>query len=193
MIPEIYPFIFLLAAYLIGSFPTALLVSHSIDHSDIRGLGDGSMGARNTQHVFGWRAGFIVALIDFCKGAGVISLARLFELNLTWQILSGVAVVLGHDFPLFADFKGGQGMAASLGTMSMLFWEETLIGFLLFALVYLMSRNFDLSASLGLGLMVLLLVKNLKPHSLIAYSVLLLVCIPIKKFWDSRHRLPRGA
>lgn len=193
MFQAVYSLIFLLLAYLIGSFPTALLVSRVIAHLDIRHLGDGNMGARNTQHVFGWRAGVLVGFVDFTKGALVVYLARSFGFNLVWQMLSGVAVVAGHDFPIFAEFHGGQGMAATVGTMSILFWQEALIGLIIFTLVYLLTRNFDLSASTGFGLMVFLLVKNSRSLNLVAYSVLLLVVIPLKKFWDSNHRFSGGA
>jgi len=179
----------LLIAYLIGSIPTALIVSRQIARVDIRLLGDGNIGARNTQHVLGWRAGFIVAWVDFSKGVGIILLARIMQMNLTWQLLAGGVTVLGHDFPVFADFKGGQGMATSLGTMSMLFLEETLIGLICFGLIYLISRQFDLSAAGGLALVVFLLVRNLKSFSLLTYILALLLTIPIKKFWDAKHRL----
>jgi acyl phosphate:glycerol-3-phosphate acyltransferase len=122
----------------------------------------------------------------------VIYLARSFGLNLTWQMLSGVAVVLGHDFPIFAEFRGGQGMAASVGTMSILFWQETLIALITFTLVYLLTHNFDLSAAAGLGLMVFYLVRNLRPTNLVIYSVVLLLTIPAKKIWDAHHRLSGG-
>ena len=179
----------LLIAYLIGSIPTALIVSRQIARVDIRLLGDGNIGARNTQHVLGWRAGFIVAWVDFSKGVGIILLARIMQMNLNWQLLAGGVTVLGHDLPVFADFKGGQGMATSLGTMSMLFLEETLIGLICFGLIYLISRQFDLSAAGGLALVVFLLVRNLKSFSLLTYTLALLLTIPIKKFWDAKHRL----
>ena len=179
----------LIIAYLIGSIPTALIVSRQIARVDIRLLGDGNMGARNTQHVLGWRAGFIVAWVDFSKGVGIILLARIMQMNLTWQLLAGGVTVFGHDFPVFADFKGGQGMATSLGTMSMLFLEETLIGLICFGLIYLITRQFDLSAAGGLALVVFLLVRNLKSFSLLTYTLALLLTIPIKKFWDAKHRL----
>ncbi len=179
----------LIIAYLIGSIPTALIVSRQIARVDIRLLGDGNMGARNTQHVLGWRAGFIVAWGDFSKGVGIILLARIMQMNLTWQLLAGGVTVLGHDFPIFADFKGGQGMTTSLGTMSMLFLEETLIGLICFGLIYLITRQFELSAAGGLALVVFLLVRNLKPFSLLTYTLALLLTIPIKKFWDAKHRL----
>jgi glycerol-3-phosphate acyltransferase PlsY len=116
-------------------------------------------------------------------------LARTLQMNLTWQLIAGGVTVLGHDFPVFANFKGGQGMATSLGTMSMLFLHETLIGFICFGIIYLITRHFDLSAACGLALLVYLLVKNLKSLCLLTYTFVLLLTIPIKKTWDANHRL----
>ena len=62
-------FIAIIAAYLLGSIPTALLISKRIKSVDIRGVGDGNMGARNTLHEIGPKFGLMVAIIDFSKGA----------------------------------------------------------------------------------------------------------------------------
>ena len=99
----------LMVAYLIGSIPTALIVSRIIVRVDLRFLGDGNMGARNTQHVFGWQAGIIVAWVDFLKGLGIILLARILKMDLTWQLIAGSLTVLGHDFPVFADLREVRG------------------------------------------------------------------------------------
>ena len=181
-------FLLLLMAYLLGSIPTALLFSKWIAESDIRRLGDGNMGARNTQHVFGWRPGFWVALVDLLKGMGAVALARWLKMDLTWQMLAGAFTVIGHDFPIFAHFRGGQGMAASAGTMLLLFYEETLLGLFVFGLVYLLTRHFDLSASFGFGAVVYQLVRSFKSFSLVFYALVLLLSIPLKKYWDSHHR-----
>jgi len=178
-----------LVGYLLGSLPTALLVSRKLAGKDIRELGDGNMGARNTTHVLGWKAGILVAAVDFSKGAIIILLSRKLDLPIFWQLLAGVFSVLGHDYPVFAQFKGGQGMATSLGTMSVLFTEETLIGLLLFGLLYLITRHFDLSAGVGLGSLVFCLWKFRQPLTFIVYSIVLFLTIPIKKYWDFKHRV----
>lgn len=177
----------LLISYLIGSIPTALLVSRRMIGRDIRELGDGNMGARNTTHVLGWKAGICVAIGDFGKGALVILLCEKASLPLLWKLAAGVCVVLGHDFSLFAQFHGGQGMATSLGTMSILFTRATLIGLILFGLVYLFSRNFDLSAGIGLALLVVVLWSSQASVVLIGYAIVLFLTIPVKKLWHLRH------
>ncbi len=177
----------MLTAYMIGSFPSALIVSLHLVGKDIRELGDGNMGARNTTHVLGWKAGILVAGLDFFKGALVILLSKKAGLPLSLEFLAGILVVLGHDFPVFAHFRGGQGMAASLGTMSILTPRETLIGLILFGLVYLILRHFNVSAAIGLGTLVYLLWKHRQPFILIAYTVGLFLSIPLKKYWDWKH------
>jgi len=154
---------------------------------DIRQMGDGNMGARNVTHVLGWKAGILVAVIDFGKGALVILTTEMLGLPTVVQLAAGICAVLGHDFPVFAHFRGGQGMATSLGTMSVLFTEATMIGLLLFALVYLVSRHFDTSAGVGLSSLVFSLWKTQQPWILIGYAVCLFLMIPAKKIWDASH------
>jgi len=108
----------LVFAYLLGSMPTAVIVSKRFKGVDIRTIGDGNMGARNTFHSIGPKFGFMVAVIDFGKGALPVLLAYLLGLELGWQFLAGVLAILGHDFPVFANFKGGQGTASSPGCSS---------------------------------------------------------------------------
>ena len=146
----------LMAAYLFGSVPTALILSHMMGRGDLRLLGDGNMGARNATHVLGWGAGAVVAGVDFSKGALAVALARQLNSAVPLQLAAGVAAVLGHDFPIWAGFRGGQGMATSLGVLSMLMPEPTLWGLGAFAGVYLVTHIFDLSAGCGLGLLVFL-------------------------------------
>src|SRR3972149_7949371 len=149
------PLLILLSAYFLGSLPTALLVSRLFAHADIRELGDGNMGARNVTRTLGLGAGILVATVDFCKGALAVLLARSFDLSLAWQLTAGVSAVIGHDFPIWAGFRGGQGMATSLGVLAILLPVSTLVGLLAFGSLYLVTRGFDVSAAIGLGLIVL--------------------------------------
>jgi len=179
------------AAYLLGSLPTGVWVSRKLASWDIREMGDGNTGARNVTHMLGWRAGIFVALVDFTKGMLAVMIAKKAGVPLFWQLVAGTAAVLGHDFPVFAGFRGGQGMAASLGTMAVLFTHQTLAGLALFGLMYLMTRKFDLSAAVGLGSLVYLLWRSDNQGILIYYSVFLFLTIPVKKFLDYRFRLQK--
>jgi len=181
------PFV-LLAAYLLGSLPSGLLVSRRVAGVDIRTVGDGNMGARNVARPLGWRPAAVVAAADFGKGALAILAAQAAGLPPGWQVATGAAAVLGHDFPVFAQFRGGQGMATILGTAAVLMPAETALGLALFAGGYLLLRHFDASAALGLGSLVVVAWRHHRPGVLIGYIVLALLSIPAKKALDRRRR-----
>lgn len=112
----------IIVAYLIGSIPTALIVSRSFFNIDIREYGSGNMGATNTFRVLGAKYGTIVMVGDMLKGVLAVSLYNLLpfylgnELERTNLMLGlGLAAVLGHIYPIWADFKGGKGVATLFG------------------------------------------------------------------------------
>lgn len=180
-------FFILLSAYLLGSIPTALIVSRKVAHLDIRTLGDGNMGARNTFHVIGPRYGVFVAVVDFLKGALPVLAAARLGMSLDFQMLTGIAVIAGHDFPVFAGMQGGQGTAASLGTMAVLFPVPTAIGLALFGLMYIPFRNFNISLGIGAGTIALILL-TMHEYTFLLYAVCMLLTIPAKMLIDSPRR-----
>src|SRR6185503_2984962 len=108
-------------AYLIGSIPTAVWVSSKIYGIDIREHGSGNAGATNTFRILGSKAGSAVMLVDMLKGfiAVKLSLFSPFpwgsEAFVNLQIFLGLAAVLGHIFPIWAEFRGGKGIATLFG------------------------------------------------------------------------------
>src|ERR1700744_2005847 len=108
-------------AYLIGSIPTAVWVSKRLFGIDIREHGSGNAGATNTFRILGPKAGSMVMLIDMLKGFLAVKLACFS--SFTWtsepfvnlQIFLGLAAVIGHIFPIWADFRGGKGIATLFG------------------------------------------------------------------------------
>lgn len=109
-------------AYLIGSIPTSVWVSRYFFDIDIREYGSGNAGATNTYRVLGPKWGTTVMIVDMLKGMAAVKLALLLPqysdasskyLNL--QIVLGLAAVVGHVFPIWADFRGGKGVATLFG------------------------------------------------------------------------------
>ena len=179
----------LVGAYLMGSVPTGLWVSRVVAQRDIRLMGDGNMGARNVSRNLGVGAGVLVAVIDFCKGAFAVLLAQTAGLPLGWQMAAGTSAVLGHDFPVFAGFHGGQGFASTCGVFLALMPLETAIGLLAFAFVYALSHHSDLSSGSGMGLTFLLGILLGRPWPLLLYVVIMFLLIPAKTFLlDAPHR-----
>lgn len=109
-------------AYLIGSIPTALIISRQFFGVDIRDYGSGNMGATNTFRVLGAKFGTIVMLIDIGKGMLPVFLYYFmpYYTENEWDRTNlmvglGLAAVLGHVFPIFAQFRGGKGVATLFG------------------------------------------------------------------------------
>lgn len=180
--------VILLIAYLLGSIPSALIVSRLFAGVDIRTLGDGNMGARNVSRTLGWKRGAIVALIDVSKGLVPVLLARSCGLSLFWRIGAAFCAVLGHDFPIFAHFQGGQGLAATLGGLAVLAPVEMAWGMTVYGTLFLITRNSDLGAGVGVGLTVLLMCVFQEPIELIVSSVVLIVSVPAKMVLDRPRR-----
>lgn len=112
----------IIVAYLIGSVPTSVWVSKSFFNIDIRDYGSGNAGATNTYRVLGAKWGTFVMLMDMLKGVVAVKLALLLpeyanqETNFqNLQTGLGLAAVLGHIFPIWADFRGGKGVATLFG------------------------------------------------------------------------------
>lgn len=144
----------LILAYLIGSFQTSVWVCRTFKHINIREHGSGNPGATNVMRVCGLKLGFLVLFLDALKGAVSVLMVRYgFDCdNVAIQLLSGAACVLGHNYPYYMDFKGGKGVAATLGIALAINWKVFLIaGFpALFAL--LVTRIMS-TASLTFGIL----------------------------------------
>jgi glycerol-3-phosphate acyltransferase PlsY len=106
-----------LLGYIVGTLPTAYFFGRKIAGKDIRGLGDGNMGARNAYHEISHRIGIFVFFIDAAKGLLVILMDQLFDASQAVVLATGVAVVAGHNWPLFLHFRGGRGEATTIGVL----------------------------------------------------------------------------
>jgi glycerol-3-phosphate acyltransferase PlsY len=177
----------LIIAYLLGSIPTALIISRKIKNIDIRSVGDGNMGAHNTFHEIGPKYGVMVAAIDFSKGAISVFLAYILGLGLGWQILTGILAILGHDFPVFANFRGGQGTATSVGTMLVLFPLPAIICLSIYGLMFLILKNSNISFGIG-GASIALILALSHQWLLLVYAITVFISIPLKLFIDSPRR-----
>lgn len=178
----------LVLAYLVGSIPTALYVGRRLARIDIRKIGDGNMGARNVSRTLGAKAGVLVAVIDFFKGALPVGLTVLLQVPSSWQLAAGTAAVLGHDFPLFARFAGGQGLSTTCGVFMVLMPLETAIGMGFWALLYLLLHHPDICAGAGMALTLFLAAIFGRPWFLLVYFIFMFLLIPLKTILDAPRR-----
>ena len=149
-------FLLIITAYLIGSIPSALIISRKYFGIDIREYGSGNMGATNSFRILGAKYGTIIMVMDVLKGMLAVGLFYLLpyyisnELERTnFMIALGLSSVIGHIFPVFADFKGGKGVATLLGMILAIqpYVALTCIG--VFLIVLFLTRYVSLSSILG--------------------------------------------
>ncbi len=106
-------------AYLLGSFPTGVVLSRRKYGIDVRDMGSGNIGATNITRTFGWYAGALTFLIDGLKGFLPVCLVRWYFPELPMLVPAvGIAVVAGHCFSAYLKLGGGKGVATSLGCLS---------------------------------------------------------------------------
>ena len=156
----------LLIAYLLGSVSTAVLVGRRFFGIDIREYGSGSAGATNVYRTMGPKWGAIVMIADMLKGVLAVQLAFLLpdyvDTEMAFhnlQTLLGLAAVIGHIFPIWADFRGGKGVATIFG-MVLGISPLTAVGCItIFSLVLYLTRFVSLSSILaGISFPVFILV-----------------------------------
>jgi acyl phosphate:glycerol-3-phosphate acyltransferase len=187
-------------AYMIGSIPTAVWISRSQFNIDIRDYGSGNAGATNTFRVLGPKWGTAVMMIDMLKGLLAVKLALLLPYYVqndfartNFQIGLGLAAVLGHIFPVWAEFRGGKGVATLFGlVLGISPW--TALGCIgIFTLVLFLTRFVSLSsilASLAFPVFIIIIfnVDN-EAYRIFAIAVALLVILTHQK---NITRLLRG-
>lgn len=178
-------------AYLLGSIPTAVWYGRAFFNLDIRQHGSGNAGATNTFRVLGKRAGTVVLLVDALKGYAAASLAffinTLYPLSaaelLNYQLVFGFLAVLGHLYPLFAQFRGGKGVATLLGMVLAIRPDVAAICIGIWLLVVIASQYVSLGSLLAaLAFPVLLLFRVFgQPESpmLIGFGFLVFAIVAI--------------
>ena len=120
-------FLSVLIGYLLGSFPTAYIVARAKQGIDIREVGVRNMGAANAFRQLGAKAGIAVFLADAGKGALAILIARVASLPMVAILFTGLAAVIGHNWPVFIRFRGGRGESTTIGVLLTLITEPMLI------------------------------------------------------------------
>ncbi|MFC1988710.1 glycerol-3-phosphate acyltransferase [Chloroflexota bacterium] len=140
------------AAYLLGSVPTAYLVAKWRRGIDIRQYGSGNVGASNVLSVVSKRWSVAVTVFDIGKGALVVWVAQLMGLGAAQQAATGMAAIIGHNWPVFLRFQGGRGILTSLGVITML---SPPLGLIALVVPYLFAPFKQLSLGVTLTLIAL--------------------------------------
>ncbi len=136
--------VIILLSYLLGSIPSGLIIGKRFYNTDIREHGSGNLGGTNTFRTLGVKAGLIVTVMDILKGTLATLLPLFFDSTLH-MLVAGIVAVIGHMYPLFANFRGGKAVATSGGVL--LAYDPIL--FLILVVVFFISLYISKYVSLS--------------------------------------------
>lgn len=137
-------------AYLLGAFPFGLLVGKALCNQDVRAAGSRNTGATNVARLCGFRVGVIVLAMDLLKGLIPVAMAATFSHSAAFLSATALAAVLGHDFSVFLDGKGGKGVATTLGVALALAFTPTVLAIVL-GVAVIAASGFVSLGSLAMG------------------------------------------
>jgi acyl phosphate:glycerol-3-phosphate acyltransferase len=186
----LFPFLFPILGYLFGSLPFSIWVTRFVKHVDVRDAGSGHATTTNTirQAGFGW--GTLVAILDVAKGFVPTFLALKYTNN-TWIVaLTAAFAVAGHCWPIFAQFRGGMGLATFGGALLAVNWFSLLIGAgLLLALVLVIHHGARASVLTGILIAPLFWLLNLRGMEFwIALACGIVIAYRFLIDWNRKYR-----
>ncbi len=176
----------IMVGYLIGSIPTAYLITRTVTGKDIRRLGGGNVGFLNTLREVGTGAAAVVILVDIGKGFGAVAVAYwLLMVGPPWAIAAAFSAVVGHLWMVWLKFSGGKGMGTAVGALATLFilfgyWKLLLvfIGIIIPPLIF--TKNVALSMGIGLIALPLIVWFGTRSGFATLASIALLLVIMLK-------------
>lgn len=135
-------------AYLLGSFQTSYIIGKLIKKVDIRDYGSGNPGATNAIRVFGTKFGMLVLIIDALKGALSIVVPKFLfgGTDIAAELLIGIFTIIGHNYPFYMGFKGGKGVAASIGIILMIDWRAFVFAGIPALVILLVTRTMSVAS-----------------------------------------------
>lgn len=194
--------------YLLGSIPFGLVLTRLAGLGDIRSVGSGNIGATNVLRTGNKPLAAAVLVLDSGKGAIAVLLAPLIVAMLSasgtdsaaaadarvLSAMAGVAAVVGHNFPVWLKFRGGKGVATTLGTLIALSWPVGLAACAIWLLVAVITRYSSLSALIAVALAPVtayMLLPDTVARTIIVASLILAVLVWVRHSANIR-RLMRG-
>lgn len=139
-------------AFLLGSVPTGLLIARARG-IDLRNVGSGNIGATNVLRATGRREALLTLLGDFLKGALPVIAARYYQTGALDEGLIGLCAILGHDFSIFLGFRGGKGVATSLGVLGIYSPQTGLATIIIWLMTVTLTKYSSLGALISFGLL----------------------------------------
>jgi glycerol-3-phosphate acyltransferase PlsY len=190
-------------AYLLGAIPFALIVARLMGKVDITKHGSGNVGGTNVLRTVGRKAALIAVILDLCKAALAVFLARIImgddalpivNFPIDWhaaQVLAAIMAMVGHNWSIYIKFRGGKGVSAYFGSWFIMCLPAALFGGAIVIITAIITRYISKGSILGsLGIVVLLIVLTLTtgfPPIYLLYSVISVILI----VYQHRHNIDR--
>ncbi|SDK41621.1 glycerol-3-phosphate 1-O-acyltransferase PlsY [Natronincola ferrireducens] len=178
----------ILVAYLLGNFSASYIIGKLTANIDIRNYGSGNAGTTNVMRTLGYKAAVITLIIDCLKGVLAVYIARrLGTENLA--LVAGVAVVLGHNWPILLGFKGGKGIATTIGVGLAIHTSAALICIVIGIIILILFKYVSLAAIIAITLLPIILAFEGRNYFLFG---LILCALAIYRHRENIQRLRNG-
>ncbi|SER42995.1 glycerol-3-phosphate 1-O-acyltransferase PlsY [Salisediminibacterium halotolerans] len=185
----------IIISYLIGSISFSYLIGKLLRKLDIREHGSGNAGATNTLRVMGWTPAIIVLLLDCAKGiAAVVIGYQLTGIPVESGIAAGIcglAAILGHNWPIYFNFRGGKGVATTIGVLATLVFAAALTAGVVAIITIAVTRYVSLGSLLFISGTTLLTAVFTPWLQYPGYYTAFLVIITALSFWKHRDNISR--
>lgn len=182
-----------LVAYAIGSIPFGLIVG-KLQGVDLRQKGSGNIGAANAFRALGRVPGFLVLLGDCLKGVAALWIAKHLTGAQPSPVLfagAGLCAILGHNYSCFLGFRGGKGVATTLGVFLFLAWKPTVSAFSFWVVIVAITRFASLASIVASLLLPIFLIVFKEPNVYIALAAIIF-CLTVVKHRMNLERLAAG-
>lgn len=182
----------IIIAYLLGNLSFAFILGKVLMHKDVREYGSGNSGATNAIRAFGAKIGVMAFVGDLLKGVVSVLIGKSL-CGATGAYLAGAFVIIGHNWPVFLKFKGGKGVAASIGVMLIISPKISLVCFVIGFCLAFFTRMVSLGSITGMALAPIVAVIFVRPFNLQLFIFCLFVSgLSIYRHKENIKRLMQG-
>ena len=177
----------IIASYLLGSISFGYLTGKLLKGIDIRQYGSGNAGTTNIQRTLGTIPALVVLLLDVGKGIVAVTIAKYLSDVSFIHLLAGLAVVIGHNWPLFFGFRGGRGIATTIGVFCGLVPAVVLVAVVVGLIIIAVTRYVSLGSIIGaLSIPITMLILKMPATHIIFGVVMALMAV-----WRHRQNIDR--
>ncbi|MEW6054038.1 MAG: glycerol-3-phosphate 1-O-acyltransferase PlsY [Nitrospirota bacterium] len=184
-------FLLLIAGFLLGSIPFGIIIA-KLKGVNLKKVGSGNIGATNVLRSLGKWPAALTLIGDILKGTMAVVIGRLFEVESGIEGLIGISAILGHNFSVFLGFRGGKGVATSIGVLLVYAPVAALLTLVLWLTVVFLTKYSSLGAIVSLGILpftFLLMYPGEREKLIIAISIAVIILV---RHRDNLQRLMKG-